>query len=129
VNVDWIALIYCWPLAFVIAVIGTLGPGFLLSSLSVKYRDFKYLIPFAIQALFFLTPVIYSVTMFKQKWIQYTLALNPMVGAINLFRQPLEGQANDQQYLNLISISSTLIIFVAGLFYFKRTERYFADLS
>jgi lipopolysaccharide transport system permease protein len=130
VEIDWLALIYCWPLALMLAVLGTLGPGFLLSALSVKYRDFRYVIPFVIQALFFLTPVVYSVTIVRQTWIHYLLALNPMYGAISLFRQPLEsGTGYDVPYANMLSIISTILFFMVGLLYFKRTERYFADLA
>ena len=54
--------LWCWPLAILIGIVSTLGPGSLLSALNVKYRDFRYVIPFVVQVLFFLTPVIYPVS-------------------------------------------------------------------
>lgn len=129
IDVSWLQLLYLWPLSFLLAIVGTLGPGFLLSALNVKYRDFKYVIPFALQALFFLTPVIYSTSIFKQAWIQYVLALNPMYTAIHLFRQPLMPDQVMEPVLTLISITSTVFFFIIGIVYFKSTERYFADLA
>ncbi len=57
-SLSWSAL-WCWPLALIISVVATVGPGCWLAALNVKYRDFRYVIPFLIQILFFLTPVIF----------------------------------------------------------------------
>ena len=74
----WNALL-CWPAGLLLTIIATLGPGCLLAALNAKYRDFRYVIPFLVQALLFLTPAIYPVSMFKNQWIQFALALNPMM--------------------------------------------------
>jgi lipopolysaccharide transport system permease protein len=110
-----------------ITSIATFGMGSLLAALNIKYRDFRYVIPFMVQAMLFLTPVILPISAVAQKW-QYILALNPMYSAIELFRfgfneQPL------QVNLLCISIASALFFFAAGLYYFRKTEAYFADLA
>lgn len=121
--------IWAWPLSLLITVASTLGPGSLLAALNVKYRDFRYVIPFFIQILFFLTPVIYPVSFLKYPVLQYILACNPMYAAIELFRFPLTGTPDfNEQYL-LISLVSCVLFLAVGLVYFKRTEEFFADLA
>ena len=80
--------IWAWPALILITMVGTLGPGALLAALNIKYRDFRYVIPFLVQALFFLTPVIYPVSFLKNRILQYVLACNPMYAAVELFRFP-----------------------------------------
>ena len=127
VPVD-ISAIYCWPLGMIFAVIGASGLGCWLSALMVKYRDFRYVIPFMTQALLFLTPVIYPVNMVSNKWLAYALSLNPMFAAVEIFRAPILTGETPLRFF-IISIVSGLLLFVVGISYFKRTERYFADLS
>ena len=106
----------------------TLGPGALLAALNVKYRDFRYVIPFLIQVLFFLTPVIYPVSLLKYPVLQYFLALSPMYAAIELFRWPITGAELNVVFLSL-SLGSSVILLALGLTYFKRTEDFFADFA
>ena len=128
IPVRFVELLYAWPFAIVLALLGTLGPGSFLAAINVKYRDFRYAIPFIIQALFFLTPVIYPVSMLQHPWLKYMLSLNPMYAPITLLRMPLVSETTDQTVL-LISISSTLFFLFFGFFYFRKTEHYFADLA
>jgi lipopolysaccharide transport system permease protein len=120
--------IWCWPLAVIVCIIATLGPGSWLAALNVKYRDFRYVIPFLVQILFFLSPVIYPVTMLQHPWLKYITALSPLYAAIELFRMPLTGTPA-VPWLIFISIFSGLILLVAGTLYFKKTEAFFADFS
>lgn len=120
--------IWCWPLAVTICLIATLGPGTLLAALNVKYRDFRYVIPFLVQILFFLTPVIYPVSVLKYPVLQYAIVLSPMYAAIELFRYPLTGSEIDSTFF-VISLSSSVLLLVVGLVYFKRTEDFFADFA
>ncbi len=115
-------------ISLVLVTLGTFGPGCLLASLNVKYRDFRYIIPFLIQALLFITPVIYPVSMIKHPYIKWIIALNPMTGAINLFRSTITGKDPD---INLILVStiSAVFFFIVGVYYFRKTEAYFADLA
>ncbi|MEO7989461.1 MAG: ABC transporter permease [Chryseolinea sp.] len=117
-----------WPLGLIITIISTFGPGCLLAALNVKYRDFRYVIPFMVQALLFVTPVIYPVSMVSQVWVKYVLAINPMYAAITLFRLPMMQQLSDPS-LVWISLSSGVLFFFIGLTYFRKTEMYFADLA
>jgi lipopolysaccharide transport system permease protein len=125
--VSWIA-IFCWPLALLITITATLGPGTMLSALNVKYRDFRYVIPFLVQLLFFLTPVIYPVSILDNPVLEYIIVLSPMYAAVELFRAPLSGILPDMTYM-IISISSGIILLFAGLIYFKKTEDFFADFA
>lgn len=126
-SVSWIAIIY-WPAAVALAVIATLGLGCWLSALNVKYRDIKYVIPFLIQILFFLTPVIYPISMLKYPILKYILVSSPAYAAVELFRVPLTGVLPDMQYL-MISIASGFVLMLIGVIYFRRTEDFFADFS
>lgn len=121
------ALLY-WPAAVLVSFIATLGPGSLLAALNVKYRDFRYVIPFMIQALLFLTPVIYPVDLLQYEGLRYLLAVSPVYAAVELFRIPLTGTSPDQT-LMLISLCSGACFLFIGLFYFRRTEDFFADLA
>lgn len=120
--------IFYWPLALAISVIATLGPGSWLAALNVKYRDFRYVIPFLIQAMFFLTPVLYPVMLLEHPLLRYLLAASPMYAAVEFFRIPLTGQFPDATLLT-ISLVSGLVLLMIGLVYFKRTEDFFADFA
>ncbi len=125
--ISW-AAIWIWPVALIVSVIATLGPGSLLAALNVKYRDFRYVIPFVVQVLFFLTPIIYPATLLTDPTLQYALALSPMFAAVELFRYPLAGQEVNIT-LMIISLGSGLILLLTGILYFKRTEDFFADFA
>lgn len=121
------ALLY-FPLAILLACLATLGAGTLLAALNVKYRDFRYIIPFLIQFLFFASPVVYASGMITNKYLQFIFSLNPMAAPIDIFRASFLNMP-----LNLIgdgiSILSSLCLLLIGLIYFRKTEVYFADLA
>lgn len=121
-------LFWCWPVALLVTLVATLGPGSLLAALNVKYRDFRYVIPFLVQVLFFLTPVIYPVSMLKYELLQYALVLSPMYAAVELFRFPLTSEPLNIIFMGM-SLGSGLFFLIAGIFYFKRTEDFFADFA
>lgn len=114
--------------AIVLAVLAATGPGCFLAALNVKYRDFRYVIPFVVQLLLFVTPVIYPANYFTTPWIQKILALNPMSAPVNMFRSFITGE-NLNTELCLISTASAVVWMVIGLFVFRKTEKYFADLA
>ncbi len=128
VDCNYANVVGALVLSTLLVTVGTFGPGCLLSALNVKYRDFRYVIPFLIQLLLFVTPVIYPVSMMKHEWLKYILALNPMTGAIVLFRSSLTGLTPDI-HIVIISCVSSLILFLGGVYYFRATEAYFADLA
>lgn len=121
-----------WQMVFVpglvlLALLATLGFGYLLSSLTVSYRDFRYVIPFLVQAMMLGSAVMFplsSVPADKQ-WI---LALDPMVGIVDAFRSAMLGRAWNFQVLG-ISAGMSVLIFIVGLYYFRKTERKFADIA
>lgn len=128
VPVLWMGIFVFWPLAIVLMFFATLGISCLLSALTVKYRDFRYVVPFALQAALFVSPVIYPVSIVGQAWIQYCLAVNPMYASIMLFRAGLMDMPFDFVSLT-ISVVSALLFLVVGIYYFRRTEAYFADVA
>jgi lipopolysaccharide transport system permease protein len=113
--------------SLIITSLATFGLGSLLAALNVKYRDFRYVIPFMVQALLFVTPVILPLSVVAARW-QYVLAINPMYSAIELFRYSLTGLPL-QLNLIYISLCSTLFFTIVGLVYFRKTEAYFADVA
>jgi len=110
-------------LTFFIAV----GCGLWLSALNVEYRDFQYVIPFLVQIWMFVTPIIYPVTLFPEKY-RWMLSLNPMAGIIEAFRVSTLGYQPINWHLLAVSIGMAVAIFVSGLLYFRKVERSFADI-
>ena len=103
------------------------GVGYWLSSICVKYRDVKFILPFFIQLLLFVSPVIYPANIVGEN-LQWLLYLNPMTGLIGAHRACLLGHI-PVDYVGLgISAVLTIVIFVSGILYLRSTEKYFADL-
>jgi len=116
------------PLSLILTCMATFGLGTLLAALNVKYRDFRYVIPFFIQALLFATPVIYPVKISSNILLQTILKFNPMTAPVELFRASFGGSSADINTL-LISTGVSFALFFIGLIYFRKTESYFADLA
>jgi lipopolysaccharide transport system permease protein len=116
------------PISITIAIITTFGLGTFLAALNVKYRDFQYVIPFMIQFLLFVNPVLYSTSIFKSPSAKYLLALNPMSTAIEISRAALNNTQIDMSVL-IISCISMLVYLVLGIYTFRTTESYFADIA
>jgi lipopolysaccharide transport system permease protein len=127
-HVDWIRVIYCLPIAILLTVITTFGLGTFLAALNVKYRDFQYVLPFLIQFLLFVNPVVYSSKIFQEGWIGWIMKFNPLANAINLSRSAFTGDPVDWQSLGLGFIVAILFLTV-GVFTFRKTEAYFADIA
>jgi lipopolysaccharide transport system permease protein len=126
-TVQWTFFLYM-PLAVLITAMTTFGLGTFMASLNIKYRDFKYIVPYIVQILFFLTPVLYTISIAKELWLQELLSLNPLTGAIHLVRSSITGtQADFTLVIKAMLISSFL--FLSGIYYFQKTEYYFADLA
>jgi lipopolysaccharide transport system permease protein len=114
------------PLLLFISFLAAVSVGLFLASINVKYRDVRYALPFFIQILMFLTPVIYPASIAgKYSWI---LAINPMTGVLKAARAAILGGAPINWLLLFLSGITCFILLVIGLFYFKKTERYFADI-
>jgi len=115
------------PLFLLLAIITALGVSLWLSALNVLYRDVQHIIPFLVQLWMFVSPVIYSIDAIPGGALRVIYSLNPMTGVIGGFRWALLGQAFPGAYL-WISTGVVVVLFVGGLFYFKRMERVFADV-
>jgi lipopolysaccharide transport system permease protein len=116
------------PLSILLTCMSTFGLGTFLAAVNVKYRDFRYILPFFIQALLFATPVIYPVKISNNSMFHWIMQLNPMSAPIELFRHSFTNSAVDVQGL-FLSTSVSLFLFLAGIYYFRKTEAYFADLA
>jgi len=116
------------PFFLLVAVGAALGAGFWISALNVKYRDFRYIVPFIVQFGLYLSPVGFSSTAVPEKW-RLLYSLNPIVGVIDGFRWALLGKHSLIFVPGFIlSICLVVLSFVLGLKYFRRTERTFADI-
>lgn len=125
-GVGWSINMLAVPFLILAVILVALGVGTLLAALTVTYRDFRYVIPFMVQFWMFATPVVYPASLFPEKW-QWVLYLNPMSGLIEGFRSAFLGRVFDVEGL-LISSVSALFLFLAGVFYFEKMERRFADI-
>lgn len=115
------------PIVVLLSVLLAAGMGYWLSSICVKYRDVKFALPFFVQILMFVSPVIYPTTILSKN-MQWLLSLNPLTGLINAHRAVLLGHV-PVDYIGLVtSAILTIVIFISGVLYLRRTERYFADL-
>jgi lipopolysaccharide transport system permease protein len=115
------------PLGLIIGTLGAGGLGLLLSAFNVKYRDVRYVLPFFVQMMIFLTPVIYPTSIMRPS-LRYIIALNPMTGVIDAARVMFSRSGNINWPILAVSAGASVLIFIIGLYYFKSTERFFADL-
>jgi lipopolysaccharide transport system permease protein len=107
-------------------MIAAFSVGVWLSALNVAYRDVQYVVPFLIQAWLFITPVAYPTSSVPEgfRWIT---GLNPATWAIDFGRWALTGASSPWPVVGL-SIGTTIVLLVSGLYYFRRVEHFFADV-
>jgi lipopolysaccharide transport system permease protein len=123
---DWRMLTL--PLFTVMAFLAALGPGLLLTALNVKFRDFRYVVPFIVQFGLFISPVGFSSEIIPDQW-RLLYSLNPIVGVIDGFRWAICHGASKLYLPGLfLSIITVIIFLLLGIWYFRRTERTFADV-
>ena len=113
-------------LLLAIAAATALGVSAALSAINVRYRDVRYVVPFAIQLWLFISPIVYASSSLDEPWRTLS-AINPMVGVVEGFRWATLGTGNAPWDLIGISALSAAVLFFAGLAYFDRVERAFAD--
>ncbi len=129
----WYGFVPSWPdyfvpLFVVMAVLAGLGPALFLTALNVKYRDLRFVVPFIVQLGSYVSPVGFSSSIVPEKW-RFWYHLNPVASVIDGFRWcVLGGEAR----LDLTGLCTGLIVVAlllwAGIVYFRKTERSFADL-
>jgi lipopolysaccharide transport system permease protein len=120
-NVIWL------PAFMALAMLTALGAGLWFAAMNVKYRDVRYIVPVLVQFGIFVSPVAYPSRLVPARW-QALYALNPMAGVIEGFRWALLGTDTAPGRLVAVSSVAALVLFVSGLFYFRHTEKTFADV-
>lgn len=129
----WFHFVPSWhliflPLFIVLAMLASLGPSLIMTAMNVKYRDFRYIIPFVVQFGVYVSPVGFSSSVVPAKW-RFWYSLNPVVGAIDGFRWcVLGGQSTLYWPGFVLSLGIVALLLGLGIAYFRRTEKTFADL-
>lgn len=133
----WFQFLPSWkiltlPFFAVLAIIAALGPGLLITALTVRFRDFRFITPFIVQFGMFVSPVAYSSEVIREKLsptLSLVYSLNPLVVVIDGFRWAILGSDIDLLTIqNGLSLTVGLVLLVAGIVYFRRTEKSFADI-
>jgi len=116
------------PLFTIVAFAAAMGAGLWVAALNVKYRDFRIIVPFVVQFGLYISPVGFSSNIVPEKW-RLLYSINPMVGVIDGFRWAILG-GNTWLYWPgfLLSLALVFVILVTGIFYFRKTEKTFADV-
>lgn len=117
------------PVFWIMVFMASFGPGLWLTAMNVKYRDFRYIIPFIVQFGLFISPVGYSSGQIPEKWM-WLFSLNPMVGVIDVFRWCIVADAPNPMlhYPFYISLGVTLFFVWLSIYQFRKMEKNFADL-
>lgn len=113
------------PVLILIMIASALGVTAALSAVNVRYRDVRYVIPFAVQMWLFATPIAYPSSLLSEPWRTLS-AINPMVGVVEGFRWAMFGGDAPLAQIG-VSAAAAAVLLLAGLAYFDRTERSFAD--
>lgn len=115
------------PVFVFLALAVAFGSGLWVSALMVRYRDFRYIVPFVVQFGLYISPVGFSSNVVPEHW-RLLYSMNPMVGVIDGFRWSILGEQTIYWPGFLISVAGVMIIIISGIWYFRRTERTFADV-
>jgi lipopolysaccharide transport system permease protein len=126
-NIPFGPGILLWPVLVIFLMMLVLGLGMILSSLNVKFRDVKYTIPFFTQTLLFITPIIYPASIIPERY-RFLMTLNPLHGLLKAFRASLLPNRQIDWQAVLFSMVVIIVVFLVSIFYFKKTEREFADI-
>jgi lipopolysaccharide transport system permease protein len=115
------------PFFILLAVIAALGTGLWFTGIMVRYRDAGYALPFTIQIGMYLTPVVYPATFIPERY-RWLLALNPLTAVLEGFRWSLLGTSPPSVVALVVSAAAGVVLLVAGLYFFRRTERTIVDM-
>ena len=119
------------PAFVLLAVAAALGAALLLAAVNTMYRDVQHVVPFLVQLLMYLTPVLYaaeSVLKNQSDWVRLVYFLNPMTGVVEGFRWALLGGAAPRPFVLAGSVVAVFALLIGSMYYFKRIERQFADV-
>jgi lipopolysaccharide transport system permease protein len=129
----WYKFVPTWgmlmlPFLIMLAFAAALGGGLWFSSLNIKYRDFRFIVPFVVQFGLYVSPVGFSSAIVPEQW-RLLYSLNPMVGVIDGFRWAILGQNTAMYWPGfMLSIGIVLLLLISGIWHFRKTERTFADI-
>ncbi|MCU0666049.1 MAG: ABC transporter permease [Candidatus Omnitrophica bacterium] len=116
------------PIFIILALFASLGPGLWITALNVKYRDFRYIIPFVVQFGLYISPVGFSSSIIPEKW-RLLYSLNPMVGVIDGFRWSILGGKSQIYWPGFVLSIGVIMFFLwLGIWSFRKMENSFADL-
>ncbi len=118
--------VWTLPLFLLLAFVVTVGASLWAAALNVLYRDVGYIIPYIVNLLFFVTPVVYSSNLVPEKW-RLVYSLNPMAGVVNGFRWALLGTPTGPDAGMALSVLVAVLVLASGLVFFRYMERFFAD--
>lgn len=125
-GVPWSPRLLAAPLLVLAVAVAALGVGTLLSALTVSFRDFTHITPFLLQIWMYATPIVFPLSLVPQQW-RWLMALNPMTGLVEAFRSAFLDRPFDMPSIALSALVS-LAMLAAGVLYFERAERRFADV-
>ena len=126
---SWMNLIISVLIGYIVTIFTAFSLGTFLSAINVKYRDVRYILPFLIQTLFFITPVMYDTSVIQQPWIKQILQLNPLNFAIELIRNNLTNISSFAlPSITLWVPAIVIILYMIAIYTFRKTEAYFADI-
>ena len=114
------------PPLVLVTILSALGVGMLVSALNAAKRDYRHALPFLVQIWMYLTPVVYPVTLIPERF-RWMILLNPMAGVVDAYRSAILGKPFEWGNLG-ISLGIATVMFFIGLAYFRKAERYFADI-
>jgi len=127
VKIDILTFLLFSAACLVITMLATLGFGLLLAAANIHYRDVRYAIPFLLQLLFFVTPIIFPIAVIESKAFSFILSLNPMATAIHFARTAISIEMIDWSFA-AAGLVSSILIFVGGLVLFNKNEIDCADI-
>ncbi|WP_235209369.1 ABC transporter permease [Methylobacter sp. BBA5.1] len=129
----WYQFVPTWgmlmlPFLILLAFAAALGGGLWFTALNIKYRDFRFIVPFVVQFGLYVSPVGFSSNIVPEQW-RLLYSLNPMVGVIDGFRWAILGQDTAIYWPGfLLSVGIVACLLISGIWYFRKTERTFADI-
>lgn len=126
-NINILRFAGLFSLSIFITIASSFGTGLIVSATTIRFRDFRYVMPFFLQAFFFISPVVYPLSMFSSGSLRMMLSMNPLAGAVTVARAALTGNPVDWTIVVPGSII-TLVLLIAGLTLFRRNESYYSDL-
>lgn len=116
------------PVAFILISFATFGLGLFLSAMNIKYRDVRYILPFFIQGLLFISPIMFPISITNNLYLQKLLQLNPIAGSLELIRGIFYNYTINWETVILSTITA-IVLFIIGILTFRKTESFFADIA